>query len=88
MSMGNSAQLDELEVSRAIQHRFEQSAYRSLRQVRCEWRDGALTLFGEVPTFFLKQMAQTIAASVNGAVAIANQIDVTSYFSARSMRRA
>ena len=64
-------------VSHSAQRLLHASAYRSLRQLRCDYRDGVLTIQGEVPTFFLKQVAQTIAAGVEGVQSVANRTHVT-----------
>ncbi|HVC92303.1 MAG TPA: BON domain-containing protein [Pirellulales bacterium] len=59
------------------------SPYLPLRGIRCELRDGVLTLRGQVPTYFLKQLAQTMAMTVPGIDHVANRIDVVT-LSARS----
>jgi len=52
------------------------SAYLALRRVRCEVHQGTAVLHGRLPTFFLKQMAQTIVARMEGVNEIINQIEV------------
>jgi osmotically-inducible protein OsmY len=44
--------------------------------VTCRDHEGVLTLAGCVPKYFLKQMAQTIAGSVEGVEEIVNRIHV------------
>ena len=45
--------------------------------LRCDYHDGVATLQGEVPTFFLKQVAQTIVAGVEGVELVANHVHVS-----------
>jgi hypothetical protein len=52
------------------------SPYLTLRNVSCEFRDGTLTLLGCLPTYYLKQIAQTVVAALHGVERIDNQIAV------------
>jgi osmotically-inducible protein OsmY len=52
------------------------SPYRHLRRVRCSYHDGILTLHGHVPSFFLKQMAQSVVSRVDGVRRVNNEIKV------------
>ncbi|QDU74626.1 hypothetical protein Pan97_16380 [Bremerella volcania] len=52
------------------------SAYHAVRQVSCEVRDCTLTLRGRLPSFHLKQIAQTVVRRVDGIVIIDNQVEV------------
>jgi osmotically-inducible protein OsmY len=54
------------------------SSYRPLQTVACRYREGVLTLQGQVPTFFHKQLAQEAIRKVKGVRKIDNQIDVRS----------
>ncbi len=54
------------------------SSRRFLRCVDCRYRDGVLTLDGRVPTYYLKQLAQTHVARIDGVSEIENRIVVTS----------
>jgi len=51
--------------------------YLALKNVRCEYREGILTLRGCVPSYYLKQMAQTAVAQI-GVQNIVNEIEVIS----------
>src|SRR5688572_9874443 len=53
-------------IAETVQSRLQMSPYRSLQRLRCDYYEGVLALRGEVPTFFLKQVAQTIARKVQG----------------------
>jgi hypothetical protein len=50
--------------------------YSALRRVACDYRDGTLVLSGELPSYYLKQMAQTAVANVPGVARVVNHIDV------------
>ena len=53
------------------------STYRCLRHVACYIRDGVLTLRGHVPTYFHKQVAQTVVRRcLDGSVTIDNWLRV------------
>jgi len=56
---------------------LRQSSYSALRNVSCDYRDGVLTLRGELPKYFLKQVAQTlIVANVPEVERVDNQVNV------------
>ncbi len=46
------------------------------REVTYHSRDGVLILRGRVPTFYLKQVLQTLLCSLNGIDQIENEVDV------------
>jgi osmotically-inducible protein OsmY len=52
--------------------------YLALRNIRCEYQEGILTLDGCLPSYHLKQVAQAAAASVPGVERINNRIEVVS----------
>ncbi len=52
------------------------SGYSALTYLRCEVNDGVLTLTGNVPSFYLKQLAQHYAARTTGVKKIHNQVFV------------
>ena len=52
------------------------SPYRELAGVRCRIHRGVATLEGEVSSYYLKQIAQSIACRVSGVVRVLNQIHV------------
>jgi hypothetical protein len=51
-----------------------------------EYRDDDLTVRGRVPTFYLKQLLQTVLKQVHGVSRINNQIDVISSDGVSSVR--
>jgi osmotically-inducible protein OsmY len=64
------------ETSRLVELRLRQTAHSALTLVTCEFDDGVATLCGDVPTFYLKQVAQTIARQTGGVSQVVNQICV------------
>jgi hypothetical protein len=50
--------------------------YPALRSVSCECRGAELILRGRLPSFFLKQMAQSAVARLPGVDRVVNQIEV------------
>jgi osmotically-inducible protein OsmY len=56
--------------------RVSNSSYAALRRVQVNHEAGKVTLQGRVPTYFLKQVAQSIAAEVVGARCVVNNLEV------------
>ncbi|HEY1786005.1 MAG TPA: BON domain-containing protein, partial [Pirellulales bacterium] len=56
--------------------RLKASPYESVRQLRCEFDAGVLTLRGSVASFFHKQIAQQSVAGLEGVDSISNQVEV------------
>jgi osmotically-inducible protein OsmY len=54
------------------------NAYLALKNVTCDYHEGVLTLRGCLPTYYLKQIAQTAVARVAGGARIVNEIEVVS----------
>lgn len=60
----------------AVNRELTDSPYGEVRSVRCGVSEGVLTLSGEVPTFYLKQLAQSTARRAAGDSLIRNRIEV------------
>jgi len=54
------------------------SPYRSLRSLTCEVVRGKLVLRGTVATYYLKQLAQSVALKSSSNLDVCNQISVSS----------
>jgi osmotically-inducible protein OsmY len=52
------------------------NSYLALKNVSCEYHEGVLTLRGCLPSYYLKQIAQTAVATVDGVSRINNEIEV------------
>ena len=63
-------------IEESVECRLRGSPYLALRDVGCAYRDGVLTLRGCLPTYYLKQMAQTAVARMEGVQRIVNEIVV------------
>lgn len=57
------------------------------RDVQCEYRSGVLRLVGQVPTFYLKQVLQSILQNLDGVTQIDNRVDVVSSNGLSSVRQ-
>jgi osmotically-inducible protein OsmY len=58
------------------EQRLRRSSYLALQDVRCIATDDAVYLYGCLPSFYLKQVAQEIAAGVEGVHRVINRIEV------------
>lgn len=63
-------------VERVAERRLEDSGYRVLSRVRCRFEAGILTLSGRVPSFYMKQVAQTLVMSLHSVQKVDNRLDV------------
>ena len=54
-------------------------SYLALKNISCECRHGQLTLRGCVPSYYLKQIAQTVVAEIDGIAGIRNEIEVIGF---------
>ena len=59
-----------------LTHRLRATGYLTLHDVACEVRDGVAYLRGRLHSHHLKQVAQSIAAEVDGVRAVDNRIEV------------
>lgn len=60
---------------------------RHWREIECDYENGVLTLRGSVPSFYLKQVLQSILKNVPGVQRIDNQVNVVSAAGLSSVRR-
>ena len=65
-------------IARTAEDRFRASGYLALRDVSCSANDGVAYLHGCLPSHYLKQLAQEIAAAVGGVRLVVNKIHVKS----------
>jgi osmotically-inducible protein OsmY len=59
-----------------MEAKLRRSGYLALRGVTCEDRDGVIHLHGSLPTYYLKQVAQSIASGIDGVRRVVNHIEV------------
>jgi osmotically-inducible protein OsmY len=55
---------------------LDSSGYRLLRNVKCKVLDDLVILNGVLPSFYLKQVAQTIAMGIDQVREVRNMIEV------------
>ena len=63
-------------IAQQAERRLREADLRFSRCVFCKHNEGVLLLQGQVPTFHLKQIAQTVVAEVPGVEQVDNQIQV------------
>jgi osmotically-inducible protein OsmY len=61
------------------ENRLHQSAYSPLRRVTCQVHGQEITIRGRVPTYYLKQVAQSLLSGLDGIRTIDNRLDVASF---------
>ena len=64
-------------VLEAVRRRLHESPYCFQRSVSCNFADGVVTLHGRVPSYYLKQTAQTLALQIAGVSRVVNHVAVT-----------
>jgi osmotically-inducible protein OsmY len=74
------------QIADQARQRLGGTSYQFLRFVECCFQNGVLTLRGRVPSFYLKQMAQTVLANLEGVERIDNRVDVVSARGLSSVR--
>lgn len=60
----------------SAEHALKQSDYAALRGLSVEKLDDALVIYGKVPSYYMKQLAQEAVMSVRGPFALVNRVDV------------
>jgi osmotically-inducible protein OsmY len=60
----------------AAQALFQSSDYVALRRLRCEVTDAVVIVSGILPSYFLKQMAQTVIQRLEGIQSVLNLVEV------------
>jgi hypothetical protein len=76
-------------VLQRVRGRLSQSCHftRHWREINCEYREGVLILRGRLPTFYLKQVLQSILKDLLGVRRVDNRVDVVSAAGLSSIRR-
>jgi carbon storage regulator CsrA len=62
--------------SLAAKQRLQTHTHLSLQRILCDFEKGRLFLRGQVPSFYLKQLAQTAVAGLDGVRQVVNEIEV------------
>lgn len=74
--MGVDLPAEPLNCTELAENLLHQSQHLALRRVRCERAGDVLVLHGRLPSYFLKQMAQSTVAQAEGVQRIVNEIEV------------
>ena len=61
----------------SARRRLRAAGRQGLRSVECQWQDGTLVLRGIVPTYYLKQLAQSLFVTDPAIETVENQIVVS-----------
>ena len=64
-------------IARMAEGRLRASPYPAMRKVLCECRQQTLYLKGQLPSYYLKQMAQEAVSGLDGVTQLVNEIEVT-----------
>lgn len=75
-ALESSCQFADSEVIENVHRAFLECGYPGLRGLRCDYYDGVLTIRGHVGSYYLKQIAQCLAARVPGVTSVDNQLRV------------
>ena len=70
--------LDDLQLKQRVIEALRASGYRAMRNIDVTVAKGMVILRGRVPSYYLKQIAQTAARSVRGVYELCNELDVAS----------
>ena len=73
------------ETERAAEERLRHSDYLELRNVSCDFHEGVLTIRGRVPSYHLKQLAQSLLCEQGGILKLNNQLEVVPAVDARQL---
>ena len=71
------------ETGKTAEERLRHSDYLELRNVSCDFHEGVLTLQGRVPSYHLKQLAQSLLSELAGILKLNNQLEVVPAIDAR-----
>lgn len=75
-SQASENQSSSLSLLKQLQESFEQLGYPQLQGIQCSVEDGILRMTGELESFYLKQVAQSVAIKIVGSNCVQNQIAV------------
>ena len=63
-------------VATTARDRILQQPHLAVQRIWCEFNEQTLFLYGQVPSFYLKQLAQTAVAGLDGVDQVVNEIEV------------
>jgi osmotically-inducible protein OsmY len=66
----------DLAAARRAQERLRASSFRAIRGLTCDVHEGMLTLRGQLPNFYTKQVALSLLANLEGVEEITDRVEV------------
>ena len=70
-------------VKKAAEDWLQHSPYLELRNVSCDFHEGVITIRGCVPSYYLKQLAQSLLCDMEDVLEVNNQLEVVASGDAR-----
>ena len=64
------------ESEKTAEERLRHSEYFELRNISCDFQEEVLTIRGRVPSYHLKQLAQSLLCEIAGILKLNNQLEV------------
>jgi osmotically-inducible protein OsmY len=64
------------EITQAMLRKVKALGYAGLQPLTCEHHEGMLVLRGQVPSYFMKQLAQELASKIPGVKLVVNSLSV------------
>lgn len=74
-------------IEATARRQFASAPYAELREVACDFRQGELRLQGKVSSFYLKQMAITMAQRIEGVLQVRDELRVPMALEVRLLPR-
>ena len=74
--MSSESPPDSKKTAEAAKHRILHQPHLAMQRIWCEFDRGRLFLRGQVPSFYLKQLAQEAVIGMNGVRQVVNEIEV------------
>jgi osmotically-inducible protein OsmY len=72
----NANELPNVKIAEAAKHRMLDRPHLTRQRLWCEFDRGRLFLRGQVPSFYLKQLAQEAVVGLEGVQQVVNEIEV------------
>jgi osmotically-inducible protein OsmY len=72
----NADELPNVKIAEAAKHRMLDQPHLTRQRLWCEFDRGRLFLRGQVPSFYLKQLAQEAVVGLEGVQQVVNEIEV------------
>lgn len=66
----------DLAAARRAQERLQASSFLAIRGLTCDVHEGMLTLRGQLPNFYTKQVALSLLADLEGVEEITDRVEV------------